>query len=153
MELSDEIHEEIVRLSKAGDALAEERRFDEALAKYAAAFELLPAPKEDWEAATWLYVAAGDAHCSKADFAAGRESLSAAMRCPDAVGNPFIHLRLGQCEFELGQLDRAADELMRAYMGAGRKIFDREDPKYLQFLSTRAKDIESPKKAWQFWRS
>jgi tetratricopeptide (TPR) repeat protein len=152
MELSDETHEEIVRLSKAGDALAEERRFEAALAKYAAALSLLPEPKEDWEAATWLFSALGDAHFLKGDFAAGRESFATAMRCPGALGNPFIHLRLGQCQFQLGQLDRAADELMRAYMGAGRKIFDREDLKYLLFLSTKAKDIESPKKAWQFWR-
>ncbi len=147
MELPDGIHEEIVRLSKAGDALAAERRFEEALAKYAAALSLLPEPKEDWEAATWLFVAAGDAHFLRADFTAGCESLSAAMRCTGALGNPFIHLRLGQCQFEHGQLDPAADELMRAYMGAGRKIFDLEDPKYLLFLSTKAKNIDSPKKA------
>jgi len=46
------------------------------------------------------------------------------MRCPGAIGNPFIHFRHGQCQFELGDLERAADELMRAYLGTGRKIFD-----------------------------
>ena len=55
------------------------------------------------------------------------------------LGNPFLHLRLGQSQYELGELDRAADELMRAYMGAGEDIFVSEDPKYRAFLATRAK--------------
>jgi hypothetical protein len=51
--------------------------------------------------------------------------------------------------------DRAADELMRAYATAGPDISKDQDPKYLSFLQTRAKDIETPKapkKAWQFWK-
>ena len=67
------------------------------------------------------------------------------MRCPDAIGNPFIHLRLGQTQFELGNKDRAADELMRAYMGAGAEIFVGEAPKYLQYLGIVADDIEKPR--------
>ena len=75
------------------------------------------------------------------------------MHCPDAIGNPFIHLRLGQCQFELGNPDRSADELMRAYMGGGPEIFGNDDPKYLEFLSTRATDIQLPRKKskWKFW--
>jgi hypothetical protein len=59
------------------------------------------------------------------------------MHCADAIGNAFLHLRLGQSQFELGSLDRAADELARAYMAAGREIFDSDDEKYLAFLRTR----------------
>ncbi|MGB7380321.1 MAG: hypothetical protein WA959_27700 [Rivularia sp. (in: cyanobacteria)] len=39
------------------------------------------------------------------------------MHCPGAVGNPFIHLILRQAQFELGNFDRAKDNLARAYMG------------------------------------
>jgi hypothetical protein len=73
------------------------------------------------------------------DFVAGRDNLANSMHCPDAIGNPFLHLRLGQCQWELGNLDRAADELTRAYMGAGDEIFESEDPKYLSFLKTKLK--------------
>jgi hypothetical protein len=59
------------------------------------------------------------------------------MRCPGAIGNPFLHLRLGQVQFELGDLTRAADELTRAYMGAGEDIFQEQAPKYFEFLKTR----------------
>ena len=52
----------------------------------------------------------------------------------------FIHhLRLGQVNFELSNLDIAADELIRAYMGDGETVFEQEYPKYFSFLRTRAK--------------
>ena len=61
-----------------------------------------------------------------------------------AIGNPFLHLRLGQCHFELGNLDGAADELARAYMSAGDEIFVGAD-KYFAFLKTR---LEAPPGEW-----
>jgi hypothetical protein len=95
----------------------------------------------------------GDANFLGGDFAAGRDNLSNAMHCPGAIGNPFLHLRLGQCQFELGNLDRAADELMRAYMGGGPEIFENDDQKYVKFLQTRAEGVEAPRKSkWRFWK-
>lgn len=61
------------------------------------------------------------------------------MTCPGAVGNPFLHLRLGQVLLDLGDEAGAADELMRAYMGGGAEIFSLEEPRYLAFLGTKAK--------------
>lgn len=151
-ELSKALHFEIQRLSAEGDALAEERKYSEAITTYWRAWDLLPEPKTEWNAATWLLAAIGDANFLCRDYVAGKDNLSTAMHCPDALGNPFLHLRLGQCQFELGVLDRAADELMRAYAGAGAEVFKDQDPKYLRFLQTRAKGIEAPKKPWQFWR-
>src|SRR5262245_48365933 len=135
-ELSDEVHDRIEALCKKGDALAESGKFSAALKQYWAAWDLLPEPRTQWEAATWLLGAIGDANFLSGDFAAGRDNLSMAMHCPDAIGNPFLHLRLGQCQFELGNLDRAADELTRAYMGGGAEIFD-DAEKYFAFLKTR----------------
>ena len=59
------------------------------------------------------------------------------MHCPDAIGNPFLHLRLGQCQFELGNLDRAADELARAFLIEGKQVFEDSDPKYLDFVESK----------------
>lgn len=98
---------------------------------------MLPDPKEQWPAALWILAAIGDANFLSGDFKAGRDNLSTAMRCPGGIGNPFVHLRLGECQFEIGNHDRAADELTRALMGGGEEIFDGEDPKYLAFLKGR----------------
>lgn len=151
-ELDDGLHARIKDLGAAGDDLAEGGDCAGALGKYWEAFDLLPEPKSDWEAGTWLMAAIGDANFRQGDFAAGRDNLAEAMRFPDAIGNPFLHLRLGQCQFELGNLDRAADELMRAYMGGG-EIFEEDDRKYLDFLATRAEGVAPPRKPpfWKFW--
>lgn len=132
------VHDEITRLCAEGDALAEADRFNEAIHAYAAAFRLVPEPFENWPAATWILAAIGDAYFLTGAMEQACDALTDAMRCPGAIGNPFLHLRLGQVQYELGDLDRSADELIRAYALEGPEMFDGEDPKYLTFLGTRA---------------
>jgi len=151
-ELTEDQDAKIKELCARGDQHAEANQFTEALTAYWSAWDLIPEPKTDWEAATWVLAAIGDADFLSRDYGAGRDNLSNAMACPGGIGNPFLHLRLGQCQFEVGELDCAADELMRAYALAGPDIFKDQDPKYLTFLKTRAKDIETPKKGWRFWK-
>lgn len=144
-ELPEETANEILRLSAEGDDLAEAEEYPQALEKYWEAWDLLPEPKTGWEAATWLLAAIGDANFLNGDFEAGRDNFTNSMHCPNAIGNPFLHLRLGQCQFELGNLDRAADEFARAYMGASDEIFETEDPKYLSFLKSK---LKPPRGGW-----
>lgn len=92
------------------------------------AWKLIPEPKDNWEASTWLLAAIGDACFLSNNFRSGNDAFAYATRCPGGFGNSFIHLRLGQCQFELGNLDAAADELCRAYMGAGSEIFSHDNP-------------------------
>jgi hypothetical protein len=68
-----------------------------------------------------------------------------AMHAPGAVGNPFLHLRIGQVQFELGNEQRAADELARAYLKEGKTLFDGEDPKYLDFIKGK---LRPPEGGW-----
>jgi tetratricopeptide (TPR) repeat protein len=138
-ELDDKTYAEITRLTDQGQALFDEGKLDEARQVFMQAWALVPEPQSEWEATTWLAAAIGDIDFLKGRYADARQTLQFAMICPGGLGNPFLHLRLGQAQFELGELDRAADELMRAYMGAGDEIFAAEDPKYRAFLATRAK--------------
>jgi tetratricopeptide (TPR) repeat protein len=135
--LPPEIRERLDMLCSNGDDLLDAGDLDAALCAYRAAEELIPEPKEDWEAATWIYTAIGDTLFYKGVFRESLQAFQVAIRSPDGLGNPYIHLRLGQCQFELGNLERAADELTRAYMGEGKKIFEGEDLKYFEFLATR----------------
>ena len=137
--LSDEVHGQIKTLCSTGDALAKAEKFPAALKFYWQAYDLLPEPKTDWEAATWILAAIGDANFLSGDYQAGRDNLTTAMHGPDAIGNPFFHLRLGQCQYELGNQDRAADELARAFLLEGEALFAEEDPKYLEFVKTQLK--------------
>jgi len=138
-ELDPAIHQRIQTLCAAGDRLAEAQKYDEAIGRYNEAWKLIPEPATHWNASTWILAAIADASFLGGYYTSAKDALEFAMYCPDAIGNPFLHLRLGQCCFEAGELDRAGDELARAYMAAGRDIFDNDDPKYFDFLKTRIK--------------
>lgn len=127
---------QIQYLCAQGDALVEQSEFERAFRFYSQALQLVPEPVEEWEATTWILVAIGDLYFLAGNKVKSLTAFEDAVRCPGGLGNPFIHLRLGQCYFELGQLDRAGNELTRAYMGGGRDILENEDPKYLEFLET-----------------
>ncbi|WP_044900703.1 tetratricopeptide repeat protein [Myxococcus stipitatus] len=138
-EIPDEVHERIQALCAEGDALAEKGDPAAALRSFKAAFQLIPEPWLEYEATTWVCTAIGDMLFQLGEFSRARAALVDAVSAPGGLGNPFIHLRLGQCEFELGDLRRAGDELARAYMGADEELFADEDPKYLRFLKTLLK--------------
>ncbi|MBB6690068.1 tetratricopeptide repeat protein [Cohnella xylanilytica] len=137
MQLPDSTHAEISALCKQGDDLARAGHLEESKNKYVAALRLLPENHREWEAATWIYAAVGDVHFQMKNYDKAFKCFYNAAQCPKGLGNPYIHLRLGQLYYEQERLDQAADELTRAYMGAGIAIFMEDDPKYLEFLETR----------------
>lgn len=137
-ELPPDVHEAIQGHCEAGDALAASGSYEEAIAEYNLAWALVPTPRTDWNASTWILGALADAFFLGGHVTAARKPLEFSMTCPGGLGNPFLHLRLGQVLFEAGEMDGAADELMRAYMGGGAELFANEDPRYLEFLGTRA---------------
>ena len=139
VQLSDQVYAQITALCKVGDELVRAGEAEAGKAKYVAALRLLPENHRDWEAATWIYVAIGDVHFGMENYEKAFKCFFNAVQCPNGLGNPYIHLRLGQLYYEQGDFEKAADELSRAYMGAGLKIFMEDDPKYLEFLETKIK--------------
>lgn len=137
LELSPEVHAQIVELSALGDALAEVGNWEDAISKYNGAWEIIPEPKSDWEASTWVLAAIADACFFAGYFQSGLDALRYAMVCPGGSGNPFLHLRLGQCALEKNHADEATEHLARAYMLEGRKILETDDSKYFEFLKSR----------------
>lgn len=144
-ELPDLLHEEIKRLCDDGNELMGVRRFSAALACFESAWRVLPEPRTNWDAATWILAAMADAHFQGGNFAAMRQPLMIAAKCDGATGNPFLRLRLGQCFFELGELDEAANWLAGAFLLEGTKLFVEDDPKYLNFIKSR---LAPPRGGW-----
>jgi tetratricopeptide (TPR) repeat protein len=135
--MDEAIYERIVALYAQGERHAQAGRPGSALEQYAEAWALIPDPKERWTLSTAVISAIADCW-----FLAGRydevlRALDFGMNCPGAVGNPFLHLRLGQALLEQGEEVRAEEELMRAFEAHGRDIFAHQDPKYLAFLAAR----------------
>lgn len=137
MEIDDAVIEDIRALCTEGDTYMDSGEPTQAYERYMAALALVPEPKEEFEAATWILAALGDLYFFSKDFAQVEKVLSDAMRCAGGIGNPFLHLRLGQARLELKNEERAVDELCRAYMSAGKEIFENDDPKYFEFLKSR----------------
>lgn len=126
MELDDETHGKIEALSEVGNDLLEGGDWRSALVKWRLALDLLPEPKSDWDAATWLYASIGDAQYQGGDFTQAKESLYDALNCPEGQQNPFVHLRLGQTLHALRD-KKSLDHFLQAYMLDGEDIFLLED--------------------------
>ena len=138
MQLSEQIIKAMVELKEKGDLIANKGKYQDAITLYRQAYELLPIPRDEWEATTWILGIIGDAYFLDRRYSEAFETLNEALRAPGALGNPFIHLRLGQCALEIHDYERAKDELMRAYMLVGQDIFLQDNPKYLEFLAQYA---------------
>jgi tetratricopeptide (TPR) repeat protein len=129
---------DIEDLCNQADDLANEGQFADALDCYWEAWEYLPEPKYEWDVATLLLGSIGDLNFAVEDYEAGRDNLIEAMKCPGALRNPFLLLRLGQCHFELNELDLAQAQLLSAYKEGGPDVFGEDEPKYLEFVLSKA---------------
>lgn len=132
MELSDELYDRIEELSETGNEAMESEDYAKAISCFQEALDILPEPKEDWEAYLWLVGSIGDAiHDGELRQVAG-----VFRKCYNIgeTDNPFILLRLGENYLEMEDETNATEFLLRAYMLEGEKIF-KEDWKYFQWLS------------------
>jgi tetratricopeptide (TPR) repeat protein len=132
MELPDKLYDRVTAFSEAGNALMDSGDFLAAIEKWQQAFTLLPEPKLEWDAATWLLASIGDAHFQLGEYEAAKQSLYDALNASGGHENPFIYLRLGQ---SMTQTDdsRAVEFLLKAYMLEGESIFEAE-PDGVQYL-------------------
>jgi hypothetical protein len=128
---------EVIRLFDEGESFAAEGEDEEALARFQAAWDLLPEPKCEWERALQILAAIADSLFHLGDYEACRQGMQFALRCGGDVNNPFICLRLGQCYLELGNEFEAGNWLVSALVTGGVERFKAEDPKYWAFLKGR----------------
>lgn len=117
-------------LCQQGYALFDRGDIKTAIRQFYSAWTLLPKPQTQWQEAGWILTALGDAYLAKGEYQNGKEALSSALHCPNAYGNPVIHLKLGQCLFELDDSRGAKQQFELVQANGGQTLLDREDPKY-----------------------
>jgi tetratricopeptide (TPR) repeat protein len=138
MELQGTLANKIDDLAERGNVLLDSHRdWRGAIAAWEEALDLLPEPKSQWEAWTWLNASIGDAARSGGDLNQARTALFDAVSGPDGQSNPFVLLRLGQTLVDLGDADRGVDYLLRAYMIDGENVFKSDGTFYLNLLRQR----------------
>lgn len=133
-DLPEEVQERIELLSHAGAAFETAGDFKNAVARYGAAFALVPEPQTEWPASAQILAKLGTSFYLSGDFQAGADALHLALKCATGSDNPAIHLRLGQVELELDNRAAAIEHLTIAYQQEGEEVFEPENPKYLAFL-------------------
>lgn len=132
--LDDQVYEQIVQLCDKGNIFVETGELEKAIESYMEALDLVPLPKNQWETSTWIYTALGDTYYYNREYETAKSHLYNALNCPEGTSNPFILLRLGQSLYECGELEKAQEYLLRAYMLEGYKIFFHEDDKYFDLI-------------------
>ena len=132
-ELGDDAYDKIAELCESADALFDKRKYSESISLLLKAWDILPLPKENWEAAGWIKATLGDNYFFAKDYSAALECFEYLYTKYEMI-NEFVLVRLGGCYFELGEIDQARKYLFDAYMMAGKEIFDHENEKYLQVI-------------------
>jgi len=110
-----------------GKSAAAIRRYHEALA-------LLGDAAPESVDATTIYFQIGEIYWLRREVGQALGYFRQAVANKGGVGLAVLHLRLGQIRYEQGELAKAQDELMRAYLGAGAAAFAGEDPKYYALI-------------------
>ena len=138
MNLPDSVYDEIERLSEKGNALLDGGKCDAAIGEWEEALSLVPEPRSDWEASTWLYSSIGDACFQKGDYYKAKEAFFDALNCPGGISNPFIHYMLGKTLIKLND-ESGMPSLLKAYLLNGLEIFelDEEGGEHLNLLKKK----------------
>lgn len=134
--LDVELSEQVRGLCQQGYTLFDQQDYTGAIRQFFSAWTLLPKPQTQWREAGWVLTALGDAYFAKGNYDSGIEALRSALHCPMTRDNPIVHLRLGQCLFELGELQEGQKHLAFALQQAGAQLFEKEDAKYLAALES-----------------
>lgn len=132
--LDNATERQIKQLCAEGYQHYDEQDFKSALRLFYQAWLKVPKPQMQWDQAGWVLTAIGDTYFRLAQYNQGREALLSALHCKGIDNNPFVHMRLGQCLLELGDIGSARRELLEAYKGAGRDIFLKQAAKYLSAI-------------------
>ena len=133
-DLPEQLHEALTRLCDDADTLDTRGDYRGAYAKFVEAWEMVPEDRARWPISTRILRSLGAIQFRLGRWPDALNLYLRAVQCPGGLGDPAIHLRIGQCQLELGDVRRAADELARAYMGGGREAFEGQDPKYFALV-------------------
>ncbi len=140
--MDDEFNRKVRDLKKEGDNFQMRHKNLKAVEKYKEAIALLPEPVSQWNYIHILLGSIQENYWLNAKFNEGKkggyaealEYWKKIMQLPYSIGDAHYHFRIGQIRYELGQFEKAKDELMRSYMISGMERFGDEDKKYFELI-------------------
>ncbi len=130
------LSDQISAISKKAKHLALKGNYVDAIDEYQKGIDLVGPNIMQSKYAVMLFCGIGEIYFLQRQWNDALQYFGKAIQSEGGLGEPYIHLRLGQIRLELGQLKKATDELMRAYMGGGKLIFQGEDSKYFETIQS-----------------
>ena len=97
-----------------------------------------------------LFMYLGDVYFQSGENDTALAAYADAVNSPGGVGDPEIHLRLGKMLFDRNDEKQAADNLARALIMGGKKVFEGEDEKYFDFITTK---LDPPPDGWDAYEA
>ncbi|MCW8193322.1 tetratricopeptide repeat protein [Proteobacteria bacterium 005FR1] len=144
--LADNLSAKVKQLCYQGYQRYDAGDYQQALRAFYQAWLLLPKPQTQWREAGWALTAIGDTYFRTRQYSQSCEALRSALVCPVADQSPFVHLRLGQGLYELGEESEALQHLRLAKKLGGPDVFAREHVKYRMLVDdqpAQASDADS----------
>lgn len=141
-DLDEAIARQLDERVQTGSEQLEAGEAEAALESFQAGLDLLPEPKGAWVASAWLYASVGNIHFDAGRWAEARDNFAAASASASGLSNAFIQLRLGQAEYELGNMHEAAHHLLYAEMRGPQGLLDDQDPKYADLVERAKAELE-----------
>lgn len=130
--------EELSRNLADARALLARSSYREAAEKFSDAWAQLPQPHGSHPETLPLLTGWANACFGAKQFEECRDRLLTAFAsCPEAAHNAELRFRLGQAYYELDDQQNAAEWMIGAYLIAPRELFQKEAPKYLEFVKSR----------------
>jgi hypothetical protein len=85
-------------------------------------------------AGRYIIIRIGELCFKEKELEEAKYHYSFAMKFSDTIGNPFLHLRLGQLEYQMTceNTSRVIDELSRALIMGGKTVFEGEESFFIQ---------------------
>lgn len=132
-DLEPELKEQVVELCNKAVEAQEDERYHASNRDLQKVYELLPEPKAEWKAYSWLISSMGDNHFEQDEYQAASEKFEEVFSLDaESNENAYLCLRRGQCALELENETQAKELLSLAFKLEGKDLFEGEHSKYLK---------------------
>ena len=132
--LDPEVTRSIRAICEHADMLVKMKEYSFAISKYFEALSLIPDPKREYKAATWIYTSIGETYWKLRDYHNAGAQFFNALTSVGGDQSARLNLRVGECLYECGDDTHYPEYLCKAYMLDGEHAFEEEDPKYFEAI-------------------
>jgi len=134
-DLEPDIKEQVVPLCEKGLEQQENERYEASNRSFQKVLGLIPEPKNEWKAYTWLLLHIADNHYELKEYEAALDVILEVLAQKDDYSeNAYVKMRLGQCLYETGAKKEGLAALVEAYEIDGEELFEDEYVKYLKLV-------------------